>query len=254
MEVILRNNLNYLNRKPMKPTYIMIHSTGCDNPNLKRYVQPDNGLIGFNEYGNHWNQRMPDGQKKCVHGFIGKLKDGKVEYIKTLPYNICAWGCGSGVKGSFNNHAIQIEVCEGGSSDYFEAVKCSLLSILPSLMDEFNIPVENVIGHQEGFLLGMASNHGDPDSYFKRFNYSIKKLRDDLRGLKSMTYEKFLEYMERYERERGSLPVPEWAKDEYQLCINRGITDGTRPMSYCTRVETACMVNRMKREEGDYDY
>ncbi len=37
----------------------------------------DDGLLGTNQYNNHWNQDRPDGRQVCVHAFIGKkLKDG----------------------------------------------------------------------------------------------------------------------------------------------------------------------------------
>ena len=43
----------------------MVHSTGANNPNLKRYACPNDGLLGENQYGNHWNQDKPDGREGC---------------------------------------------------------------------------------------------------------------------------------------------------------------------------------------------
>jgi len=37
------------------PKGIVVHSTGCSNPWLKRYVQPDDGNLGVNQYNNSWN-------------------------------------------------------------------------------------------------------------------------------------------------------------------------------------------------------
>ena len=46
------------------PKGILWHSTGCNNPNLARYVQPDDNapnreelikIIGVNKYNNDWN-------------------------------------------------------------------------------------------------------------------------------------------------------------------------------------------------------
>ena len=51
----------------MIPKGIMVHSTGANNPNLKRYVGPDDGLLGVNQYGNHWNTATPGGSQVCVH-------------------------------------------------------------------------------------------------------------------------------------------------------------------------------------------
>ena len=49
----------------------MVHSTGANNPNLNRYIGPDDGLLGKNQYNNHWNQDRPDGRQVCVHGLSG---------------------------------------------------------------------------------------------------------------------------------------------------------------------------------------
>lgn len=75
-KIILRNNECYKVGKFFKPKGIMIHSTGVNNPWLKRYIGPDDGMIGINKYNNHWNQYRPDGRQVCVHAFIGKLDNG----------------------------------------------------------------------------------------------------------------------------------------------------------------------------------
>lgn len=102
----------------------MVHSTGANNPYLKRYVGPDDGLLGKSQYNNHWNQDTPDGRQVCVHGFIGKLADGSIATYQTLPWNYRGWHCGSGSKGSGNDTHISFEICEDGLTDvsYFNAV------------------------------------------------------------------------------------------------------------------------------------
>lgn len=48
------------------------------------------------------------------------------------------------------------------------------------------------------------------------------------------------------EAERANAPVPDWArkpKDLYAEVVDRGITDGSRPMAYATRLEAALMIN-----------
>ena len=78
----------YKSAKKMTPKGIVVHSTGANNPNLKRYVQPDDGIIGKNDYSNDLNR---SGQDVCVHAFIGKDKNGKVKCYQTLPFNYCCW-------------------------------------------------------------------------------------------------------------------------------------------------------------------
>ncbi len=72
---------------------IFWHSTGANNPNLKRYVGPDDGLLGKNQYNNHWNQPMS--RRVCVHAFIGKLADGSIATYQTLPWTMRGWHAGS---------------------------------------------------------------------------------------------------------------------------------------------------------------
>lgn len=80
----------YIKAERMTPKGIVVHSTGANNPNLKRYVDCESEL-GKNQYGNHWNQGSA---QKMVHAFIGKDKDGNVTVVNTLPYDMACWGGG----------------------------------------------------------------------------------------------------------------------------------------------------------------
>ncbi len=97
---------------------VMVHSTGANNPYLKRYVGPDDGLLGVNQYGNHWNQ---PGLAKCVHAFIGKLQDGSIATYQTLPWDMAGWHSGVGSLGKSKNANntgwIGLEICEDGLED-----------------------------------------------------------------------------------------------------------------------------------------
>ena len=79
-KLIFTNNACYKAGRKITPKGIMVHSTGANNPWLKRYVGPDDGLLGKNQYNNHWNQPMD--REVCVHGFIGKLADGRWQPIR----------------------------------------------------------------------------------------------------------------------------------------------------------------------------
>ena len=56
------------------PKGIQVHSTGANNPYLKRYVQPDDGRLGVNTSNNSHNR---SGKTVCASAYIGKLADGK---------------------------------------------------------------------------------------------------------------------------------------------------------------------------------
>jgi len=81
--LLLTQNNCYKSGKKHTVKGIMVHSTGANNPYLKRYVGPDDGLLGKNQYNNHWNQPMS--RRVCVHAFIGKLADGSIATYQTLP-------------------------------------------------------------------------------------------------------------------------------------------------------------------------
>jgi hypothetical protein len=81
-KLILTNNACYKAGRTITPKGIMVHSTGANNPWLKRYVGPDDGLLGKNQYNNHWNQDKPGGRQVCVHAFIGKLANGTSPHIR----------------------------------------------------------------------------------------------------------------------------------------------------------------------------
>jgi len=163
---------------PWTPTGVMIHSTGADNPYLKRYVGPDDGLLGENKYGNYWNQYRPDGNQICCHAFIGKLKDGSVASYQILPWTCKGWNNG----GSSNNTHIAIEICEDGLKDaaYFGKVYWEAVELTAYLCRTFKIDVKNVIDHAEGYRMGIASNHGDVGHWFPLFGKSMQTFRADV--------------------------------------------------------------------------
>ena len=178
-KLILTNNACYKAGRTITPKGIMVHSTGANNPNLKRYVGPDDGLLGKNQYGNHWNQNTPDGRQVCVHGFIGKLADGSIATYQTLPWNMRGWHCGSGAKGSGNDTHIGFEICEDGLTDasYFSAVYKEAIELCVYLCKQYNLTEKAIICHSEGAKLGIASNHGDVMHWFPKFGKTMDTFR-----------------------------------------------------------------------------
>lgn len=173
------------------PKGIVVHSTGANNPNLKRYVQPlknqNNYLtimqdIGKNDYNNDWNR---SGIKACVHAFIGYNILREIETYQTLPYNTCCWGCGNGSKGSYNynpNAYLQFEICEDDltNKDYFNKVMKEAQEYCAYLCKLYSIPVSSVVSHAEAHKLGYASNHADIDHWLKKYDKDMKWFRDEV--------------------------------------------------------------------------
>lgn len=144
-KLLLTKNECYIRGAKMTPKGIMVHSTGANNPTLRRYVGPDDGLLGANQYGNHWNTYRPGGRQVCVHGFIGKLKDGSIATYQTLPWDMVGWHSGGGKKGSANNMGyIGFEICEDGLTDaaYFNAVYKEAVELCAMLCKTYGIKPE----------------------------------------------------------------------------------------------------------------
>ena len=185
-QCFLTNNNCYKQGRKIVPTGIVVHSTGANNPSLKRYVQPDDGILGTNTYNNDWNR---SGISKCVHAFIGKDKNGKVRVYQTLPWDYRCWGCGSGSKGSYNNNFIQFEVCEDSLSDVSYFNECFRLAaeLCAYLAKKYNIPTANIVSHNEAYSLGYASNHADCDHWLRRFSKNMDWFRQEVASRKGET-------------------------------------------------------------------
>ena len=179
-KLFLTNNECYKVGRTITPKGIMVHSTGANNPNIKRYVGPDDGLLGVNQYGNHWNVERPGGRQVCVHAFIGKLKDGTIATYQTLPWNMRGWHGG----GSSNNTHIGFEICEDGLTDasYFSAVYKEAVELCVYLCKQYGLTEKNIICHCEGYKQGIASNHGDVMHWFPKHGKSMDTFRTDVKA------------------------------------------------------------------------
>ena len=180
-KLIFTENACYKAGRKITIKGIMVHSTGANNPNLKRYVGPDDGLLGKNQYNNHWNTHHPGGREVCVHGFIGKLADGTIATYQTLPWDHRGWHAG----GSANNTHIGFEICEDGLTDasYFAKVYQEAVELCAYLCKEFNLTEQNIICHSEGYRKGIASNHGDVMHWFPKHGKSMDTFRADVKNL-----------------------------------------------------------------------
>ena len=174
-KLIFTNNECYQRGVKIRPTGIMVHSTGANNPWLSRYVGPDDGLLGKNAYNNHWNTYRPGGGQVCVHGFIGKLKDGSIATYQTLPWDHRAWHAG----GSANNSYIGFEICEDNlkNATYFAQVYQEAVELCVYLCKLYNIDPKNIICHSEGAYMGIASNHADVMHWFPKHGKSMNTFR-----------------------------------------------------------------------------
>ena len=191
LNCILTENDCCKTSRTIRPQGVMVHSTGANNPALRRYVQPvpstpnREGLLsalGENRNGNHWNR---PGLDVCVHGFIGRLADGSVAAVQTLPWDRRGWHAGNGSSGkSANDTHISFEICEDGLTDpdYFARAYREAVELTAMLCKQYGLDplADGVVICQEGYRRGIASNHGDVLHWFPRFGKSMDDFRADV--------------------------------------------------------------------------
>ena len=187
------NNLCYIRARKMVPKGIVVHSTGANNPNLKRYVDCE-AEVGRNVNGNHWNTATPEGRKVCVHAFIGYDKNKQVRVAEILPLDICCWGVGKGSKGSFNYDPphIQFEICEDDLKDeaYYRKAFSVAVQYCAYLCKQFGLTEQQIVSHKEAHSLGYGCNHGDPEHWMKNFSEDMDIFRSRVAELLRSNEEK----------------------------------------------------------------
>lgn len=198
--MLINNDCYKAAKKIIKPAGIVVHSTGCNNPYLKRYVNPVKSQkyydeviadIGKNAYDNHWNHSVAEMKRSvCVHGFIGLNASGEVETYQTLPFNYCCWGVGSGKVGSFNYNPvahIQFEICEDGLRDetYFNKAMKEAQEFCAYLCKTYSLSAGSICSHAEAYKLGYGSNHNDCDFWLSKFGKDMDWFRDQVETLLS---------------------------------------------------------------------
>ena len=204
MTCMMTQSTCYKGTKKMTVKGVLWHSTGANNPTLKRYVQPDDGApdraellskLGTNANKNDWNHIDT---QAGLNAWIGKLADGSVAAVQTMPWDFRPWGCGSGSKGSCNSGWIQFEICEDAltDADYFAAVyqeACELTAYLCTLYgidpkgtaDCSGVTVPTILCHADSHKLKLGSNHADVTHWFPKFGKSMETARDDVAALMS---------------------------------------------------------------------
>lgn len=166
--------------KDGKAVGFMIHSNGCE------YVPAW-----------HWPIRWNNANADCaVHFFADSFG-----LIQALPDTVQGWHAG----GAANRDYLSVEQSEPyqDSPELFTPTTKNVRWLVETMQKKHGFTVNNVIGHYEGHLRGIASNHGDPKSdpgyiwdsvhapwrdktkngqgYYTRNGYSMDQLRSDIR-------------------------------------------------------------------------
>ena len=156
----------YKGTRTMTVRGVLWHSTGANNPSIKRYVQPSDdaadreamlALLGVNRYHNDWNHTD---RQAGMNGWI------------------------------------QFEICEDdlNDADYFAAIYREACEITAYLYRMFNIDpngeveyevfkVPTILCHADSHKLGLGSNHSDVLHWFKKYGKSMDDVRADVEKL-----------------------------------------------------------------------
>lgn len=176
----LKNNPCYKAGKSIKIKGITLHSVGCPQPNAQAFID-------------YWGQPTA---KVCVHAIIDGLTG---EVYQTLPWEMRAWHCGSGPKGSYNNDHISVEMCEPDCIKYLYGATftCSnkarakeiakrtykaAVSLFADLCIRYDLnPLGDgvIVSHSEAHARGYASGHADPEHLWNQLglSYNMDKFR-----------------------------------------------------------------------------
>lgn len=177
-QVFATQNPCYRAGRKTKKTGIMLHSVGCPQPNPKAFVEA-------------WKSANAS---TGVHFVIG------VEPVayQLLPYDVRAWHCGSGSKGSGNDNLISVEMTEPASIKYTSganwvetgdgtntkahvlATYNNAVALFAHICKETGISPSNIISHHEGNVKGIASNHGDVEHIWNKFGLTMEEFRNDV--------------------------------------------------------------------------
>lgn len=274
LQCIMTNSTCYKeSSKSMTVKGVLWHSTGANNPNIKRYVQPSSNdanytqlmnLLGKNTAGNDWNHIY---HKAGVNAWIGKLADGTVTTVQTLPWSHKPWGCGSGKYGSCNNGWIQFEICEDALTDknYFDKVYreaceltaylCKMYNINPLAKTTCNgVQCPTILCHQDSYRLGLGGNHGDVLHWFPKFGKSMDDVRNDVYKImneeeEEVTQEQFEAMLQVYLNKIANQDPSSWSSGSRTWAEGNGLIKGDdkgkkRYHSFITREE---MVEVLKR-------
>lgn len=172
--------------------------------------------------------------------------------VQGLPLDRNAWASGDG-QGAGNMRGIHIEICyslSGGAR--FDKAEENAAKLAAALLKSYGWGVEKVTKHQD--YDGKYCPHRTLDRGWERFLEMVDKYRQEGKEKEeekeTVSYELFVEYMERYRREQGKAGASAWAKEAWEKASAAGVLDGTGPQQPLTREQCALVLDRLGVMEG----
>jgi len=139
-----------------------------------------------------------------------------------------------------NVNSIGIEMCSRKNADGSYYIKPEVAAraadLVKLLMAQYGIDTAHIVRHYDVTGKECPRPWVQDESLWETFKEGLEETE--------MSYEKFCEYMSRYEQEKAALPVSDWAEEIMRDAEKHNVTDGTRPQSYATRQETVVLMAR----------
>lgn len=187
----VKNNSCYIVNKKITVKGLMLHSVGANIQSAQKWVDTYNSKAYYPLYKGGTIEC-------CVHGFIDGYNG---TLYQTLPWNTKGWHSG----GSANKSYIGIEMCEPACIKYTKGANftCSAknkakaqavvkktyesaVNLFAYLCAKYKLnPLGKnvIISHNEGYKLGIASGHKDPEHLWKQLGmpYTMDTFRKDVK-------------------------------------------------------------------------
>jgi N-acetylmuramoyl-L-alanine amidase len=168
-------NYYYKVARKYRPRGFIVHSTGANNPTLRRYVGPDDGILGVNPYRNYYNR--PD-IYAVPHGVTGLTQYGDVASYQILPADV---QCSHSHNG-WDDYYIGWETAEDDLSDpvYCRAVFFETAEVAARWAKLYGFGSADCISHAEYARKTGLSDHRDPEHWWSRHGLTMDMWRAEI--------------------------------------------------------------------------
>ena len=211
---------NYLPGRAGKVEYIVIHYTGIPNDTAE-----NNAVYSAREYTG-----------VSAHYFVDER-----EVWQSVRDEDTAYHCGSTHPkhpACRNYNSIGVEMCDSVGA-VPAATRERTAAFVRELMDKYGVPVENVLRHYDVTGKRCPAPWVDNPAEWMEFKSMLE--------VEEVTQEQFNQMAEVWMAQRGAQALTEdWQREGLARAMSAGITDGSRPLAPCTRLEAAMMAAAAK--------
>lgn len=149
-----------------------------------------------------------------------------------------AWHCGSDHPAHpycRNANSMGVEMCDSVGA-VPAATMARTAALVRELMGRYNIPADHVLRHYDVTGKRCPAPWVDSPREWAAFKAMLEE-DDDM-----LTQEQFNAMAEAWLAQRGGQPLTQaWQKNGLEKAVAAGVTDGSRPLALCTRLEAAIM-------------